>query len=168
MNLESADFPHLNLNGSHTSRISAPNLTVHGDLDMGAVETDPLANVSRGPFESDMVNLANAKIRGEANFTGAHLHYSEGRSAAWEMPQRLALFLSGAEIGGDLNLTTGFESRGCAFIAENRIGADLNCWGARFANPDNTVLQVDSDDIKGVVLLGPNVGFASASQGFRI
>src|SRR5215813_11738071 len=77
MNLDSADLPSLNLAGSYTGRISAQAVAVHGDLYMGAVEIFP---VDRGPFESDMVNLLNAKIRGEARFFGAHFHYSEERA----------------------------------------------------------------------------------------
>src|SRR5215467_14432437 len=110
LNLNSADLPSLNLNGSHTGRIDAQDLVVHGDLSMSAIEAAQPGSVSRGPFESDMVNLMNAKIRGEAYFVGAHLHYSEVRAAAWEKSQRLTLFLTGAEIGGDLELDRGFES----------------------------------------------------------
>jgi hypothetical protein len=166
MNLESADLPYLTLSGSHTSRINALNLVVHSDLNMTAL-ADPLGNPV-APFESDMVNLQNAKIRGEATFAGAHFHYSEGRSAAMEKSLRIVLFLTNAEIGGDLNLNWGFESRGCTFIAESTIGADLNCWGARFINPGNSALKASGDDIKRFVFLGPgNADFAAESQAFE-
>jgi hypothetical protein len=164
LNLDSASLPSLNLNGSYTGRISAQNVTVYGDLNMSAVEIGP---VNRGPFESDMVNLLNAKIRGEAHFYGAHFHYSEERAVPLEKALRLALFITGAEIDGDLELAWGFESRGCTFIAENTVGGDLNCWGARFINPGNSALSASSTDFKRSVFLGPNVLFASGSQGFE-
>src|SRR5215472_2093085 len=164
MILDSADLPSLNLAGSYTGRISARNVTVHGDLNMSAVEIFP---VNRGPFESEMVDLLNAKIRGEAQFFGAHFHYSEKRAAEWEKPLRLTLWLTGAEIGGDLELQRGFESRGCTFIAENTVGGDLDCWGARFINPGNYALKASSTDFKRDVFLGPNDAFASESQGFE-
>src|SRR5215469_6699916 len=148
MNLDSADLPSLNLAGSYSTRISARNVTVHGDLNMSAVEIGP---ANRGPFESDMVNLLNAKIRGEAYFHGAHFHYSEERATPLEKTLRITLFLTGAEIGGDLELAYGFESRGCTFIAENTIGADLNCWGGHFINPGKYALRASSTDFKNSV-----------------
>ena len=171
MNLESAEFPSLDLTGSYTGRINAMNLTVNGNLNLGSVE-GPLAAVA-GPgagalgwfSASAPVNLTYAKIKGWANFGGGHFRYSEKDSAPWEKALRQALFLSGAEVGGDLVLCCGFESHGCTFMAENTVGGDLQCYGGRFVNPDNVALEAGGDDIKGTVFLGPNTGFAPESSG---
>ncbi len=156
-NLESVDVPYLDLGGSHTGPIHAPNLTVHGDLNFGNF----LWGQDRGGFDaSGLVNLVGARIEGVANFSGGHFRYSEDSSEPWAQPQKLALFISDAEIKGDVNLGGGFESRGCAFVAENTIGGDLNCFGGRFINPGNAALEAGGNEIKGVVFLGPNPGFA--------
>lgn len=156
-NLESAEVPYLDLGGSHTGPVHAPNLTIRGDLVFG----NPLWGQDRGGFDaSGLVNLVGARIEGVANFAGGHFRYSEDRSQPWAKPQKLALFISNAEIKSDVTLGGGFESRGCAFVAENTIGGDLNCFGGRFINPGNAALEAGGNEIKGVVFLGPNPGFA--------
>lgn len=155
MNLESVDIPYLDLRGSHTGSVHALNLTVHGDLSLGES-----IGQNRGGFDaSGLVNLLGAKIEGIANFSGGHFRYAEDSSQPWADPQKLALLISDAEIKGDVSLGSGFESQGCAFVAENTIGGDLNCFGGRFINPGNAALEAGGNDIKGTVFLGPNPGF---------
>jgi hypothetical protein len=157
MNLESTELPYLDLSGSHTGSIQAADLIVHGNLDLGEYSR------AHGEFRaSGLVYLAYAKIGGWANFGGGHFHYSE-HPQAWERNLKPALFLSGAEVNGDVNLCCGFQSQGCAFMAENRIGGDLNCYGGQFVNPGNAALEAGGNDIKGVVFLGPNPGFFSGA-----
>src|SRR5215472_7304277 len=50
MDLESADLPYFDLSGSYTGRIDAPNLTVHGNLNLGSVGSVVLR--SGGPFNA--------------------------------------------------------------------------------------------------------------------
>src|SRR5262249_31824148 len=62
MNLESADLPYFDLSGSYTGRIDAPNLTVHGNLNLGSVASSGLE--SGGPFNAyGLVSFPYAKIR---------------------------------------------------------------------------------------------------------
>jgi hypothetical protein len=154
MDLESAEFPSLDLSGSYTGPINAMNLIAHGNLNLSSTD------LNRGEFSaSGLVYLAYAKIEGWANFAGGHFHYSES-SPFFAKPLRLALFLSGAEVRGDVNLNSGFESDGCAFVAENTIDGDLNCSGGRFFNPNNAALEGGGSIVKGVVVLGPHpMGF---------
>ena len=74
--------------------------------------------------------------------------------------------MSNSEVKSDVNLGLGFESDGCAFFGESIIGGDLNCYGGRFINPGNAALEAGGMNIKGVVVLGPNTGFVSATEGF--
>jgi hypothetical protein len=164
MNLYSADLPHINLAGSDTGPIDAANLIVHGDLNFGNPDRDLGGFDASGP-----VMLSGAKIAGIANFSGGHFHYSENASDALTKSMRIALFVSNAEIKGDLALAFGFESDGCAFVAENVIGGDLNCAGGRFINPGNVALAAGGSDIGGVVIMGPHPlglggGFAADGQ----
>lgn len=150
MNLESAEFPSLDLSGSYTGPISAMNLIVHGNLNFSSVEPN------QGEFNaSGLVSLFYAKVEGWANFAGGHFHYSES-SPFWAKPLRMALFMSNSEIKGDVNLSFGFQSDGGAFVAESIIGGDLNCSGGRFINPDNVALAGGFAVIKGLVFLGPS------------
>jgi hypothetical protein len=95
MNLESADISYLDLSGSYTGRIYAPNLTVHGNLNLSSVGDWGSGNGS--PVNaSGTVFLAYAKIRGWDNFSGGHFHYVEKDADAPAKPLRLALYLSGS------------------------------------------------------------------------
>jgi hypothetical protein len=148
MNLESAELPFIDLDGSHTGPINAMNLIVHGNLNFGNSGPD------RGEFSaSGWVNLVYAKIEGWANFAGGHFRYSES-NPWWTKPLKVALFLSDAEVKGSVHLSSGFESDGCAFFAESTIGGDLDCSGGRFINPGNVALEGGGCDIKGGVILG--------------
>ena len=161
MNLESAELPFIDLDGSHTGPISGWNLIVHGNLNFGRSGPD------RGEFSaSGIVNLSYSKIEGWANFAGGHFRYSED-APPWAKPLRMALMMSNSEVKSDVNLILGFEADGCVFIAESVVGGDLNGYGGRFINPGNVALTAGGSDIKGGVVLGPNSAFVSAAQRFE-
>jgi len=166
MVLESTDLPYLDLSGSYTGSIHAPNLTVHGDLNLGSVEDS--SSPKSAPFNaSGTVSFESAKIRGSANFGGGHFHYVEKEARAAAKPLRLALYMSGSEVTDNVQLCCGFESDGCTFMDENSIGGDFDCYGGRFVNPGNVALTASVNEIKGVVFLGPNPQFVPESFGFE-
>ena len=126
INLVSADLPALDLRGSRTGRINGRHLTVHGDLNLAALY-NPQGGEQHGAFSaSEVVDLINAKIGGEADFKGGRFHYSETGAAPWEKIQKIAINLTGAEVDGDVTACCGFESQGCTFLAETTIGGDLS------------------------------------------
>ncbi len=48
--------------------------------------------------------------------------------------------MNNSTVKGDLSLGIGFQSDGCAFVAENVIGGDLNLYGGSFTNPGNAAI----------------------------
>src|SRR6516165_12445349 len=101
INLVSADLPAIDLRGSRTGRINGRHLTVHGDLNLAALY-NPQGGEQHGAFSaSEVVDLINAKIGGEADFKGGRFHYSETGAAPWEKIQKIAINLTGAEVDGD-------------------------------------------------------------------
>jgi hypothetical protein len=136
--LTSAEIPYLSLAGSHTGRIRATNLWVHGDMHLGneAPERD------YGGFEASAPVLLNyLKVDGWLDFNGAHLHSGKTERGV-ESTFNAALIMAGADIREDVNFCCGFESDGAVMFPESRVGADINCNGARFINPGNVALTV--------------------------
>lgn len=84
----------------------------------------------------------------EAGKFGTH-HDLEGPEADYAdddlPPQRIALNLRYADIGGLLQLTEGFQAHGTVDLKEARVRGPLDLWGAKFYMP------------RGVALLGHNL-----------
>ena len=162
IDLEAAELPSLDFSGSYTSRINARRVFIRGNLYLGSVTGpfSPLGGDLLAPFSaSGTVDLTVSKILGAANFAGGHFRYEEETSLPVERILRIALFISDAEIGGDIALCCGFQSDGCAFVAKNTIGGDIDAFGGRFVNPNNVALEAGGNDVKGTIFIGENPGF---------
>jgi hypothetical protein len=89
----------------------------------------------RGSSFSGEIRLLGAKIKGDLECPGAKLNVADGD----------ALSADGAEIGGNVFLCKGFESRGTICLQSAKIGGDLAFLGAKTTKVDCTNLRLSGD-----------------------
>ncbi|MGA9868771.1 MAG: hypothetical protein WBQ75_20275 [Acetobacteraceae bacterium] len=108
------------------------------------------ALLSDGFTAQGRVSLHGAKIRGNLECDGAHF------ANCTQDGNGDALIAQSAEIGGDM-LLRGFKSEGCVSVYGAKIGGDLACDGAHFANRiddgSGDALVATNTEIRGDVLL---------------
>ena len=165
MSLDSAEFPGLSLNGSHTGAIYAPGIKVMGELDMG-----------HGFDASAEVYMSGLTIDGAAGFNGGHFRHSIAPREIppeWlelESQMKVALNIHDAQIKGTLGMSDGFQSEGAILMDNATISGDFICWGARFINPNRYTIwapqSVISHDVHlSDVLFQPPVPHISVVNG---
>lgn len=149
INLDSAEIPKLNLNGSTTGEIFAQNIVVEGDADIGSDGID-----YGGPFRaSGEVYLWGARVGGSANFADGKFHSSPASLSGVSTELKPALDLRAAAVKGYVVIGFGFESQGAVLLDGATIGGRLHCVGGHFINPANVALTAGSASIAGDVLL---------------
>jgi hypothetical protein len=153
INIDSTEIPHLDLDGSNTAGIYAPNLNVAGELDLG------FDNIMR-PSHIDMVAsgevyLDAAKVGGEVHF--GESHFQRTRAEPWDQPQdeslRRAVVVTNSQIRGSLFLCCGFESDGGVDLSGTTVGGSLFLGGGHFHNPDRIALNATGVGISNFVYL---------------
>jgi hypothetical protein len=155
-NLDSAEIPSLDLQGSYTGEINAVSLNAHSSV-----------NLSGEFHASGVVNLSLVKAD-EFNFAGGHFQYSERPSRPFGDPAlKMALVLFSIESKGDVTMCCGFESHGGVLIDESTIDrGDLNCSGGRFINPGTVALSASGARISGAVIMAPHSKSSAADPLF--
>jgi hypothetical protein len=146
------EIPNLDLDGSYIDEFDGKGLVVHGDLNMG-----------KGFHSSGEVRIETAKIDGDLNLGGGHLHHSKVEMTAELAPFKMALDAFSAVVGGATKICCGFESDGAVTLTSSSLHQGLLMWGAHLSNPNNVALQAGWADI-GSVELG---GFAPGLGGFE-
>jgi hypothetical protein len=143
IDLTALTIPALDLDGSYTGEIEAPNISVRDDLSMG-----------HGFHAGGEVWLWGSRIGGSLDAWGGHFRHSkiERHPAGAALPN-LALAAENSHVEGDVVLCCGFESDGGTSLARARIGGSLECFGAHFINPNNYALAAPDSRIEGVVHL---------------
>ena len=151
INLNSAEIPKLNFNGSSTGEILAENIVVAGDADIGSDGTDDYG----GPFRaSGRVDLWGARVDGTMFFGGGKFHASAAPVIIDpEQQLKIALDLRAVAVKGYVVIGFGFESQGAVLLEGATIGGRLICMGGHFINPGNVALTANSASIGGDVSL---------------
>jgi hypothetical protein len=109
------------------------------------------------------LRLDDARVSGTVSLRGSVLRTDTGP----------ALGATGLRTDGDLQLTGGFVARGPVLLVGARIGADLDCAGARLADPAGTALDAHRVQVAGEVRLDGvlatgSVRLADATVGGRV
>lgn len=153
--LESCDLPdELDLSGAWLARLSISGsrfrflvgmgVRVDGSVDFSNTVPLPMPESQQ---EVAVVHLPGARVEGDIKGSGARL------SKAHEH----ALFLHGAEVGGDIDLDAGFASTGTIWLSNLSLAGMLSCYDARLQNPNGFALLAENARIGGAVLLrGPD------------
>jgi len=152
------EISHLDLDGSYIYQLDGKGLVVHSDLDLG-----------EGFHSSGEILIEAAKIDGDLNLGGAHLHHSKVEmSSAGVAPYKLALDAIGAVVGGAARICCGFESDGDVAFTSASLNQGLLMWGAHLSNPNNVALHAGWADIGGVALGGFTQGIGGFEADGRV
>ena len=122
--------------------IEVKGARIDGDLELRAIKIPFPLIFKRCAFKGD-VNLKNCKIW-VLDFSGSHVR---------------SIDCTDSEVDKGIFLSDGFRSNGIVCIERATIGGPLDCTGAEFLNPDDTVLDADGIKVAGDVLL--NNGFSA-------
>ncbi len=109
-----AETKVVSLEGTSVSAIRGEGVSVDGSL------------LLRGTVIAESLQLFGAEITGTLSCTGCTI---EGKS--WKS-QRLAADLETVTIGGNLELSEGFQARGLILLDNSEIGGTFDCTGGRF------------------------------------
>lgn len=151
------EIPHLDLDGSYIEQLDGKGLVVHGDLSMG-----------EGFRSSGEVRIETAKIDGDLNLGGGHLHHSKVEMSAVLAPYKVALDAIGAVVGGAAKICCGFESDGAVIFVSASLNQGLLMWGAHLSNPNNVALNAGWADMGGVALGGFSQGLGAFEANGRV
>ncbi len=139
----------LSLKGSRLTRLIAVEAQIDGELDLCAVS----------PLGPPGLETLTAKLRGVR--IDGDLLAREAKFARAVDSDEDALMLQGAEIAGNLLLDEGFESFGCVWLMNARVGGGLSCANGQILNR--------KDDAKGQAINadGASFGIVRLSHKFK-
>lgn len=169
--LEACDIPEpvdvshsrlarLSFEGSRMRRLVSVEASIDGELNLAFVRP------WRDEIEALTARLRGVRVAGDLLLRGA-------RFARATDSEDDAVFLQGADIGGNVLMDEGFDAFGCVWIAGARIGGRLQCDNSQFLNrrDDASGQALVADDVRiggglhlgvkaeGVVtLLGAHIG----------
>jgi hypothetical protein len=132
--LDEVSLPSLRLTGSHVPALSAHQLVVRGDVNLGD-----------GFTAKQGVNLAGARIGGGLLCTRGH--FSSGASD-------YALDGEGLVVAGDILCNDGFVAEGEVNFFGIRADGVINCTGGHFLNPGAVALNADALVVRGDLTCG--------------
>ncbi len=142
------EIPRLDLNGSYTGEIFAPDIHVAGSLFFG------WDNHDYGPFHANgEIDIEGGKVDGDLSFGEGHLRHSNASFNPNFTPMNIALNADEVEVKHGVTFCCGFESDGAVDLDESSIGGDLVFAGGRFVNPNNIAIDASIARIGGSVLL---------------
>ena len=141
VNLDGAEVPYLEFDGSYAREIHASGLNVRNNFSMG-----------KG-FHAAAVILDHAKIGLDLDLGGARLHYEKNPARPFLDRTKVTLFAYLIQVGGNLWLNRGFESKGAINLGGAKIAANLHFDSGHFINPNSIAISVPGAGIDGVVYL---------------
>ena len=147
--LEATEIPRLDLDGSYTGKIFAPDIHVAGSLFFGDDGHD------YGPFHADgEIDISGGKVDGDLDFDNGHFRHSKAAFNPFLTPLKVAIDADRIEVKQSIGMCCGAESDGALLLDESAIGGDLTFPGGRFVNPNNTAIAASLVRIGGSVILG--------------
>ena len=146
--LQATEIPRLDLNGSYTADIFAPDIRVDGSLFFG------WDNHEYGPFHANgEIDIAGGRVDGDINFGEGHFRHSKAPFDDSLTGMNVAIDATRVEVKHGVVMCCGFESDGAVNLSASTIGVDLFFAGGRFLNPDNIAITVSGARIGGNVFL---------------
>ena len=158
--LQATEISRLDLNGSYTADIFAPDIHVDGSMFFG------WDNHEYGSFHaSGEIDIEGARIDGDVNFGEGHFRHSKAPFDDNLTGMNVAIAAGGVEVKHSVTLCCGFESDGGVNLSAATIGGSLIFGGGRFVNPNNTAIVASVARIGGSVLLAAEPFGAFYSDG---
>jgi hypothetical protein len=146
--LQATEIPRLDLNGSYTADIFAPDIHVDGSLFFG------WDNHEYGPFHANgEIDIGGGRVDGDVNFGEGHFRHSKAPFDDNLTGMNVAIDAGGVEVKHGVTLCCGFESDGAVYLDASSIGGNLAFGGGRFVNPNNIAIAVRVARIGGSVFL---------------
>jgi hypothetical protein len=146
--LQATEIPRLDLNGSYTADIFAPDIRVDGSLFFG------WDNHEYGPFHANgEIDIEGGKVDGDLSFGEGHFRHSKAPFNDLLTGTNVAIDAGEVEVKHAVTMCCGFESDGEVNLNEATIGGDLQFGGGRFVNPNNIAIAASLARIGGSVLL---------------
>ena len=146
--LQATEIPRLDLNGSYTADIFAPDIHVAGSLFFG------WDNHEYGPFHANgEIDIDGGKVDGDLSFGEGHFRHSKAAFNPQFTALKVAINADEVEVKRAVTMCCGFESDGAVDLNESTIGGDLQFAGGRFVNPNNTAIAASIARIGGTVLM---------------
>src|SRR5208337_3289654 len=147
--LAATEIPRLDLDGSYTGEIFAPDMRVAGSLFFGDDGHD------YGSFQADgEIDISGGKVDGDLVFDHGHFRHSKAAFNPFLTPLKVAIDADGIEVKHSIGMCCGAESDGAVVLNQSAIGGDLTFPGGRFVNPNNTSIAASLVRIGGSVILG--------------
>jgi hypothetical protein len=158
--LQATEIPRLDLSGSYTGEIFAPDIHVAGSMFFG------YDNHDYGPFHANgEIDIDSGKVDGDLIFAGGHFRHSKVALIPFKTQLNVAIDVSGIDVKHLVAMCCGFESDGGVDLRESTIGADLVFAGGHFVNPNKTAIATSVARIGGTVLLAFETSGAFYSDG---
>jgi len=146
--LQATEIPRLDLNGSYTGEIFAPDIHVAGNLFFG------WDNHEYGPFHANgEIDIEGGKIDGGLSFGEGHFRHSKAPFNDVLTATNVAINAGEVDVKHGVTLCCGFESDGAVNLSESTIGGDLSFAGGRFVNPNSIAIIATVARISGSVFL---------------
>ena len=146
--LQATEISRLDLNGSYTADIFAPDIRVDGSLFFG------WDNHDYGPFHANgEVDISGGKVDGDLSFGAGHFRHSKTAFNPLETPLNVAIKAGDMEVKHSIGMCCGFESEGAVVLNASSIGGDLLFAGGHFVNTNNTAIAASVARIGGSVFL---------------
>ena len=142
INLDGAEIPDLELDGSYAGEIHASGLNVRNNLSMG-----------KGFHAYGAIFLDHAKIGLDLDCGGGVFRYSKNPDEPFLDRLKVTLFAYLIQVGGNVWLNRGFASYGAVDLGGAVIGGNLHFDSGRFINPGNVAISAPGASIEGVVFL---------------
>ncbi|HYD72135.1 MAG TPA: hypothetical protein VEF55_03295 [Candidatus Binatia bacterium] len=152
LSLEACDIPDLidltrarlvrfSLNGCRLHRLTALNATIDGELSLAGAQ--PFGTPGKEALSAD---LSGACIGGALDCRSAHLYNGA------ESPKGAALSARGARIGGDVRLGEKLKAEGVVDLSGAEIGGDLDLTLGSFRNEHGSAVLMTNTRIAGQLL----------------